>query len=71
MAKMSAKAIRSPPEKALNITVPLLIRLLEYAREDAKNDLELHNIAERAIKIGGVLESNSYAKLVPNDKEND
>ena len=30
--------------------IPLFIRSLEYAREDAKDDMDLHNMAEKAIK---------------------
>jgi hypothetical protein len=37
---------------AIKITVPLLIRLLEYSREDAKTDMDLHFIAEYASKHG-------------------
>jgi hypothetical protein len=29
------------------VDFPLLIRLLEYAKEDAKTDIDLHNVAER------------------------
>lgn len=32
--------------KMTELSVPLLIRLLEYARESAKSDLDLHYIAE-------------------------
>lgn len=52
------------------MTLPLFIRLLEYAKEDAKADIDLHQIAERASKLGGLLDSDSYSKLVPQDKKN-
>lgn len=32
--------------KTIKVSVPLFVRLLEYAREDAKNDMSLHFIAE-------------------------
>jgi hypothetical protein len=32
------------------LSIPLLIRLLEYAREDAKSDLDLHFVVENIIK---------------------
>ena len=32
------------------LSIPLLIRLLEFAREDAKNDLDLHFVVENVIK---------------------
>jgi hypothetical protein len=48
--------------------VPLLIRLMEFAREEAKSDVELHLIAEKMIeesKDGEVLTMKHYDKLVP------
>ena len=39
------------PTDAVSVDVPLLIRLLEYAREDAKTDMDLHNVAERLIAL--------------------
>ena len=33
------------------LDVPLFIRLLEYAREDAKDDLDLHFVAEKAVEL--------------------
>lgn len=33
----------------ITLDVPLFIRLLEYAREDAKTDLELHSLTTKAI----------------------
>ena len=35
----------------VSVDVPLLIRLLEYAREDAQTDMELHHVAERMIAL--------------------
>ena len=35
------------PTDEIKIDVPLFIRLLEYAREDAKTDMDLHDVAER------------------------
>jgi hypothetical protein len=39
------------PKDTITVDVPLFIRLLEYAREDAKTDMDLHNVAERAISL--------------------
>jgi len=47
--------------------VPLFIRLLEYAREDAQIDMDLHNVTEKAIKLsldGSVLTMKNYNQLV-------
>lgn len=35
----------------VSVDVPLLIRLLEYAREDAQTDMDLHHVAERMIEL--------------------
>lgn len=35
----------------VTVDVPLLIRLLEYAREEAKTDMDLHHVADRMIKL--------------------
>lgn len=35
----------------VTVNIPLLIRLLELAREDVKTDVELHNIVERMINL--------------------
>jgi hypothetical protein len=56
------------------VDVPLFIRLLEFAREDAGDDMDLHEVAERAIeavKMRGVLSMDDYDTLVPPKKELD
>lgn len=42
------------PVDRITLDIPLFIRLLEYAKEDAQTDMDLHDVAERAIKIGSV-----------------
>lgn len=52
----------------ITVDVPLFIRLLEFSREDAKTDIDLHDVAERAIKLsldGRVLTMRDYKKLLP------
>ena len=54
------------PEDTITVDVPLFIRLLEYAREDAKEDVDLHYLADNAIKLsaeGQVLNMNHYKIL--------
>ena len=41
------------PTDEITVDVPLLIRLLEYAREDAQGDIDLHDVAERMIELSG------------------
>jgi hypothetical protein len=51
----------------ITMDVPLFIRLLEYAREDAQTDMDLHNVAENAINLGldgGVLSMKNYNQLI-------
>ena len=40
------------PADAVSMDIPLLIRIMEYAREDAQTDQDLHNVAERLIAMG-------------------
>ena len=56
------------------VDVPLFIRLLEFAREEAGDDMDLHEVAERAIeavKARGVLSMDDYDVLVPPKEELD
>lgn len=48
------------------MNIPLFIRLLEYAREDSKSDMDLHFVAE-AIAAGsknGTLSMISYDSII-------
>lgn len=40
------------PTDTVKLDVPLLIRLLEFAREDASSDLDLHDLAEKLVDRG-------------------
>lgn len=51
----------------VKLDVPLLIRLLEYAREDANSDMDLHDVAEKLITLSGsgdVLSMDNYNDIV-------
>lgn len=55
----------------ISMDVPLFIRLLEYAREDAKTDMDLHNVAEKAINLsleGSTLTMSDYNKIINNSE---
>lgn len=39
------------PVDTATMDIPLLIRLLEYAREDAHTDMDLHDAVERVTKL--------------------
>ena len=67
----------------ITMDVPLFIRILEYSREDAQEDMDLHELTEKAIKATkqqGILQMDDYDMLVgeevdinefisPNDRE--
>jgi hypothetical protein len=60
------------PQDKITVDVPLFIRLLEYAREDAKTDMDLHNVAENAIKLsetGKTLTMAQYEDIVRNPQQ--
>jgi hypothetical protein len=60
------------PRDIIKVDVPLFIRLLEYAREDAKTDMDLHDIAENIIRLsetGGVLSMKDYNAIVGSTEE--
>lgn len=55
----------------VTIDIPLMIRLLEYAREDAKTDMDLHNVAEMLINLSKeneVLSMDHYDAIVGEQK---
>ena len=54
-------------EDVIKLNVPLMIRLLEYAREDANHDVDLHFLVENLIDLsedGSVLEMENYPEIV-------
>ena len=55
------------PTDLIAMDVPLFIRMLEYAREDAETDMDLHNVTERAIeatKLRGLLSMEDYESII-------
>lgn len=50
----------------VTLDVPLMIRMMEYAREDAKDDMDLHDVAERLIALSkdGPLTMDDYDSIV-------
>lgn len=60
--------IKEELDKADTVTmdIPLLIRVLEYAREDAKTDMDLHKVVENLIKMRdeGTLSMAQYDAIV-------
>jgi hypothetical protein len=70
--EMVKKALMGPtveenPIDTVSLDVPLLIRIMEYAKEDAQNDMDLHKVAENAIalsKEGKTLNMSDYSSIV-------
>ena len=59
------------PEDVVHLDVPLFIRLLEFAREDAQADVDLHFLADNAIRLsaeGQVLNMDHYNDLIKQDE---
>ena len=50
----------------VTMDVPLMIRMMEYAREDAQDDIDLHDVAERMIAMSkdGPLSMDDYDSIV-------
>ena len=58
------------PKDKICVDVPLFIRLMEYAREDAATDMDLHSLAERLTAMsanGETLGMDSYDAVVGNE----
>jgi hypothetical protein len=51
--EMVKKTLMGPenPTDVASLDIPLLIRLLEYAKEDAQSDMDLHKVAENIIEL--------------------
>lgn len=55
----------------IRLSIPLLIRLLEYAREESPSDVDLHWIVERIIEhndLNYTLTMAHYLRLVPEER---
>ena len=63
--------IETDKKDTITFDIPLLIRVLEFAREDIKTDVELHKVVERLIDIRdrGVLTMDDY-NFITHLKEN-
>ena len=55
------------PEDKVTLDIPLFIRLLEYAREDAQADVDLHYLADNAVRLsaeGETLNMDYYNQII-------
>ncbi len=56
----------------ITMDVPLFIRMLEFAREDASTDMDLHDVAENAISLNKgkeFLSMEDYDSIIPSETE--
>ena len=56
------------------MTIPLFLRLLEYAREDAESDMDLHYAVENILEMSsdpGILGMDDYAEIIDIYDEDD
>lgn len=63
--------VEENPEDTVTMDIPLLIRLLEYAREDAETDMDLHNVTDMLIELskeGETLSMDNYDQIVGDQK---
>jgi hypothetical protein len=57
---------------SVSLDIPLLIRIVEYAREDAKDDMALHHIVDKLIELsqsGETLTMDHYDAIVGEQNE--
>jgi hypothetical protein len=60
------------PRDIITVDVPLFIRLLEYAREDAQTDMDLHDVAENIISLsasGKTLIMEDYSTIIGSQED--
>jgi hypothetical protein len=64
---LKEEEIPSDPIDTITMDVPLFLRILEYAREDAQEDIDLHDVTQNAIsgtKEKGILSMEDYEALI-------
>jgi hypothetical protein len=58
----------------VTLDVPLFIRMLEYAKEEAADDMDLHDLATKTIALSkqrGILSMEDYEALIPEPQPED
>jgi len=60
----------SPYSDTIQMNGPAFLRALEFAREDAKTDMDLHKLTENAIRLSksGLITMEQYEQMVPEVK---
>ena len=65
---ISVKEAEEDIVDTVTLDVPLFIRMLEYAKEDAADDMDLHDVATKTIALSkqkGILSMEDYDALIP------
>lgn len=63
------KPVENSTINSITLSIPLLIRMMEYAREDAKDDMSLHFAAENMMELSKdskTLSMKDYEKIIHN-----
>jgi hypothetical protein len=66
-SKPMGEATQEDPTDIIAMDVPLFLRMLEWAKEEAAEDVDLHKVTERAIeavKLRGLLSMDDYNDLI-------
>jgi len=66
-SKPMGEATKEDPTDIIAMDVPLFLRMLEWAKEEAAEDVDLHEVTERAIeavKLRGLLSMDDYDSLI-------
>lgn len=64
--KVTSEEVEEDKVDTVTMDIPLLLRMLEFAREDAQEDMDLHDVAERMIALSkeGPLNMDDYDSIV-------
>jgi hypothetical protein len=53
----------------ITMTVPLFLRCLEWAKENAEDDIALHKMVEKIVEMDRVLNTDDYLSIIPDGSE--
>jgi len=72
--KAMVKEVEQDVIDIVTLDVPLFIRMLEYAKEEAADDMDLHELATKTIALSkqrGILSMEDYETLIPEPQPED
>lgn len=56
---------KSESKDVISMSVPLFIRALEWAREEAKDDVAIHKFTENCLSKNKSLDTDDYEDILP------